>query len=111
MESKKIMQPITDEIIQEIKTRIVKRVHPEKIILFGSYAYGNPMRDSDLDLLVILPTEEPMHKRIMRIRKLIRDIRVPKDILVYTPQEVEAWKNVSSAFITSVMKKGKVIYG
>ncbi len=80
------MQPITDEIIQEIKNRIVKGVHPEKIILFGSYAYGNPTKDSDLDLLVILPTEEPMHKRTIKIRKLIRDIRVPKDILVYTPQ-------------------------
>jgi predicted nucleotidyltransferase len=53
------MQPITDEIIQEIKNRIVKGVHPEKIILLGSYVYGNPTKDSDLDLLVILPTEEP----------------------------------------------------
>ena len=105
------MQPITDQLIQEIKNRIVSEVHPEKIILFGSYAYGNPTKDSDLDLLVILPTKEPMHKRGVRIRKLLRDIRVPKDILVYTPQEVEKWKNASAAFITSIIRKGKVIYG
>jgi len=105
------MQPVTEEIIQEIKSRIVRGVHPEKIILFGSYAYGTPTKDSDLDLLVILPTEEPMHKRVTRIRKLLRDIKIPKDIIVYTPQEVETWKNASSAFITSIMKKGKVIYG
>ncbi len=105
------MQPITEEIIQEIKNRIVKGVHPEKIILFGSYAYGNPTKDSDLDLLVILPTEEPMHRRVTRIRKLLRDINIPKDIIVYTPQEVEKWKNASAAFVTSIIKKGKVIYG
>jgi len=105
------MQPISEELIQQIKNRIVSEVHPEKIILFGSYAYGNPTKDSDLDLLVILSTKEPMHKRGLRIRKLLRDIRIPKDILVYTPQEVEKWKNASTAFITSIIKKGKVIYG
>ncbi|KCZ73176.1 putative nucleotidyltransferase [Candidatus Methanoperedens nitroreducens] len=105
------MQPITEETIQEIKNRIVKGVHPEKIILFGSYAYGMPTKESDLDLLVILQTEEPVHKRAIKIRKLLRDIRIPKDILVYTPQEVERWKNASSAFITSILKKGRVIYG
>jgi hypothetical protein len=64
-----------------------------------------------LDLLVILPTEEPMHRRVTRIRKLLRDINVPKEIIVYTPQEVEKWKNASVAFITSIIRNGKVIYG
>lgn len=105
------MQPITNELIQEIKNRIVSAVHPEKIVLFGSYAYGTPTKDSDLDLLVIMPSDEPMHKRVLQIRKLLRDFRVPKDIIVYTPQEVEKWKNVTNAFITSIIKKGKVIYG
>ena len=105
------MKPITDQLIQETKNRIVSGVHPEKIILFGSYAYGTPTKDSDLDLLVILPSKEPMHKRVTRIRKLLSDIRVPKDIIVYTPEEVEKWKNASAAFITSIMKKGKVIFG
>ncbi len=104
------MVEITDELIQEIKNRIVSGVHPKKIVIFGSYAYGVPTKDSDLDLLVILPTKEPMHKRALRIRKLLRDIKIPKDILVYTPQEVEKWKNASSAFITSILRKGKVIY-
>jgi predicted nucleotidyltransferase len=105
------MLPINDELIKEIKNRIVSEVHPEKIILFGSYAYGTPTRDSDVDLLVIMPSDEPMHKRIFRIRKLLRDFRVPKDVIVYTPQEVNDWKDVSNAFITSIMRKGKVIYG
>jgi predicted nucleotidyltransferase len=105
------MQPITEELIQEIKERIVSAVHPDKIIVFGSYAYGTPTKDSDLDLLVIMPSDEPMHKRVLPIRKLLRDFRVPKDIIVYTPQEVHDWKDVSNAFITSIMRKGKVIYG
>ncbi len=105
------MQLITEELIKEIKDRIVKAVHPEKIILFGSYAYGTPTKDSDLDLLVIMPSDEPMHKRIFQIKNLLRDFRVPKDIIVYTPQEVEKWKDASAAFITSIIKKGKVIYG
>jgi predicted nucleotidyltransferase len=105
------MEPITDELIQEIKNGIISGVHPEKIILFGSYAYGNPTKDSDLDLLVILPSKEPMHTRVTRIRKLLHDICVPKDIIVYTPEEVEKWKDASAAFITSIMKKGNVIYG
>ncbi|MCX9013646.1 MAG: nucleotidyltransferase domain-containing protein [Candidatus Methanoperedens sp.] len=105
------MQPITEKLIQEVKDSIVSGVHPEKIILFGSYAYGTPTKDSDLDLLVIMPTDEPMHKRVLKIRKVLRDFRIPKDILVYTPQEVEKWKNASTAFVTSILKKGKVIYG
>ncbi len=105
------MQPITEELIREIKDCIVGTVHPDKIIIFGSYAYGTPTKDSDLDLLVIMPSDEPMHKRVLPIRKLLRDFHVPKDIIVYTPDEVEKWKNVTNAFITSIMKKGKVIYG
>ena len=105
------MQPITEELIREIKERIVSAVHPEKIIIFGSYAYGKPTKDSDLDLLVIMPSDEPMHSRVTRIRKLVRDINIPKDIIVYTPQEVEKWKDASVAFITTIMRTGKVIYG
>jgi predicted nucleotidyltransferase len=99
------METITDELIQEIKNRIVSEVHPDKIILFGSYAYGTPTKDSDVDLLVIIPSNEPMHSRVTRIMKLVRDIHIPKDIIVYTPQEVNDWKDVTNAFITSIMRK------
>ena len=105
------MLPINEELIKEIKNRIVSEVHPEKIVLFGSYAYGTPTKDSDLDLLVIMPSNEPTHSRVTRLMKLVRDIHIPKDIIVYTPQEVEKWKDASVAFITSIMRTGKVIYG
>ena len=105
------MQRITEQLIEEIKDRIVRAVQPENIIVFGSYAYGTPSKESDLDLLVIMPSDEPMHSRVTKIRKLVRDIHIPKDIIVYTPQEVEKWKDASAAFITTIIRKGKVIYG
>lgn len=104
------MQPITDELIQEIKNRIVSAVHPEKIILFGSYAYGTPTRDSDLDLCVILQTRDNKRERF-KIRKMLNNFNVPMDILVFTPQQVERYDNAPSEyFIPTILKKGKVIY-
>lgn len=58
------LQPITEELISEIKGHIFSAVHPEMILLFGSYAYGVPTKDSNLDLQVIMLSEEPMHKRV-----------------------------------------------
>jgi predicted nucleotidyltransferase len=105
------MQPITEELIQQIKSRIVSLVHPEKIILFGSHAYGTPTEDSDLDLLIIMPTHEPMHKRALPIKRILREFKIPKDIIVCTPEEVEKKKDISTSFISFIMKEGKLLYG
>ena len=102
---------ITAQNIEEVKNRIVKNFNPEKIILFGSYANGNASENSDLDLVVIQESELPSYKRVRPIKKQLRGIGFPIDILVYTPQEVEYWKETSMAFITQVMKDGKVLYG
>ena len=103
---------ITQERIEEIVRRIVSNYKPEKIILFGSYAYGIPTEDSDLDLLVVVESsEQPRYKRAREIRKHLWGIaEVPKDILVYTQEEIDEWKEVEEAFITSIMKSGRVLY-
>ncbi len=101
---------LTAEILKEITERIVKEVSPEKIILFGSYAYGRPHKNSDLDILVIKATSLPRHKRAIPIYNALRGLIIPKDILVYTPEEVEVWKNVPQSFIFTVLQKGKVLY-
>lgn len=98
------------ELIEEVVRRIVRSVDPEKIILFGSYAYGEPHEDSDLDILVVKQTNLPRYKRSVPIYRALADLLIPMDILVYTPQEIEAWKDVPQAFITGVLKEGKVIY-
>ena len=102
---------IMQKQIEEIIKRIVDNYKPEKIILFGSYAYGFPTKDSDLDLLVVKDSSLPRHKRAREIRKYLWGIsEIPKDIIVYTQKEIEDWKEVEEAFVTKVVKKGKILY-
>ena len=60
--------------LKEAVDRIIKRFNPEKIILFGSYAYGKPTMDSDIDLMIVMDTDEKPHKRAVLIRKALKDI-------------------------------------
>jgi len=103
---------ITNNKINKIVKTIASNYNPEKIILFGSYAYGKPAKDSDLDLLVVVKeNSQPRYKRAREIRKYLWGITdIPKDILVYTLDEINEWKEVKEAFITKVVKKGKALY-
>ncbi len=101
---------ITREQIEEITQRIVANVKPEKIVLFGSYARGTQRDDSDLDLLVVKDSPLPRYKRGSEIRKHLRRLKVPIDLLVYTKEEIAWWRNVRTAFITTVMETGIVLY-
>lgn len=103
---------ITQKQINEIIEKIATNFKPERIILFGSYAYGIPTKDSDLDLLVVVDkSNQPRYKRSRLIRKHLWGITdAPKDIIVYTQEEIDEWKEVEESFITSVLKDGKVLY-
>ncbi len=101
---------VDQELLEEVVKRIVRSADPEKIILFGSYAYGEPHDSSDLDILVVKPTDLPRYKRSVPIYRALADLLIPMDILVYTPQEIDVWKDVPQAFITRILKKGKVVY-
>ena len=96
--------------INDIVNRIVMRFNPDKIILFGSYASGNPNNDSDLDLLVINDTDLPRHKRSFDIQKALIGSMIPMDILVYTKTEFEHEKNEKGSFLNSAIKTSKVLY-
>lgn len=104
------IQEVDSTVIQEIVDRIVASVSPKKIILFGSHAYGKPHADSDVDILVIMESPLPRYKRAVPIYNALAGLLVPKDVVVYTPEEIEAWADVPQAFITSVMNKGKILY-
>ncbi|MGR3309797.1 MAG: nucleotidyltransferase domain-containing protein [Candidatus Brocadiales bacterium] len=106
---KKISQ-VDGELLKEIVSRIVNAVHPARIILFGSHAYGRPKDESDLDILVIMHSELPRYRRSVPIYRALAGLLVPKDILAYTQEEIEEWSEVPQAFITTVLRKGKVIY-
>jgi predicted nucleotidyltransferase len=106
------MKQVTVELLNEITSRIVERVHPEKVILFGSYAWGTPGESSDIDLFVILPhSEEPSYRRARAIYRSLRGIGVPIDVIVQTHDEVERAKGVTTSLARNVLQKGKVLYG
>jgi len=83
---------------------------PEKIILFGSRARGDDNTDSDIDLLVVEHSSLPRYKRAARYRKAVAGMFIAKDIVVWSPDEIEEWKNVPNAFITTILREGRVIY-
>jgi len=97
-------------LIKKIADKIKKAVDPEKIILFGSYGTGNQKKESDLDILIIMNSSLPRYKRAVPVYKALAGILIPKDIMVYTPEEVEEWKDVPQAFITTAVSKGRVLY-
>lgn len=90
--------------------KIKRNFNPEKIILFGSHAYGNPTVDSDVDLLIVMDTDAKPHKRAVPIRKILKDIGIPKDVIVKTPEEFERFKDIIGTIIYPAAHKGKVLY-
>lgn len=96
--------------MEEIIRRIVESAQPEKIVLFGSHAYGRPHEGSDLDILVVMESDLPRYKRAVPIYRALAGLLIGKDVLVYTPQEIDAWSEIPQAFITQVMEKGRIIY-
>lgn len=88
----------------------LKKCQPEKIILFGSHAWGKPTPDSDIDLLIIKDTEQDHYRRIPEARRYLYDIDKPFDILVLTPKEVENRLQLGDFFIKEIIEKGKILY-
>ena len=98
------------EKIDKMVRRIVKKFKPEKIILFGSYARGTPTWDSDVDLLIIMDVSGSKREKRIEIGVALHDIRIPKDIIVATPDEVERRKNLVGTIIRPAIEEGKVLY-
>ena len=96
--------------INEITSRIVNKVNPDRIILFGSYAIGTQKEDSDIDLLIIQDTDLPPQKRGFDIRMSLIGLMMPFDILIYTKSEFEQEKENRFSFLTSAIKNSKVLY-
>ena len=90
--------------------RIVQELQPEKIILFGSYAYGTPSPGSDVDLLVIMETEESSKERSWAVSRLLIPRPFPVDILVRTPQEIQRALAKGDFFTREIIAQGRVLY-
>ncbi len=107
-------QPKNPEaVISRITKKIAKKYKPEKIILFGSYAYGKPRKDSDIDLLIIKKTKARHIDRAVKVREIIKDENrfVAIEPLVYAPQEIKKRIEMEDDFIKTIMEKGIVLYG
>jgi predicted nucleotidyltransferase len=100
------------KLIDEIVRKIVKEYQPEKIILFGSYAYGKPHSDSDIDLLIIKETEERPIDRRVAVRKILSNpsLHTPIESLVLTPEEIKKRQTIGDQFIEEILRRGKVLY-
>ena len=95
-------------VIRRFARQVAERFRPDKIILFGSYAYGKPHADSDVDILVIMPARNELDQAL-RIRLTI-DYNFPMDLLVRTPKNL-SWRLAEGDwFLREVMAKGKVLY-
>jgi predicted nucleotidyltransferase len=96
--------------IQEMVRRIVEHFHPEKIVLFGSYARGTAGPDSDVDLLVIMPISMPKRELRIQIRMQLHGLGISKDIVVATPEEFEAYRDIAGTIVRAAHLEGKTLY-
>jgi len=105
------MKELPEGILDQIVARLVEALHPERIYLFGSHAYGRPHPDSDLDLLVVVP-DDPTDRWELAIRgrASLRGLRVPVDVVVFHRSEMDKWAPVRCSLPHAVVRKGKLIY-
>ena len=105
---KREIKKILSEIVEKIKTEY----KPLKIILFGSYAYGSPRGDSDLDLFILKETNKNRIERFVAVKKLIYNpnFKIPISPFVYTPDELEKRFRIEDDFIKEITQKGIVLY-
>ena len=90
---------------------IVEKFQPERVILFGSYAWGEPGPDSDIDLLVIGQSKKQRIERERSVREALFPAGIPLDVLMYTPDELEKSINIHrNLFLEDIVRNGQVLY-
>lgn len=99
----------TNREIKRLCEKIALEFNPAKIILFGSYAYGKPKWDSDVDLLIIMPFRGRPHRQAVNIRSRI-EAPMALDLLVRTPEEIAKRLEMEDFFICEILERGKVMY-
>lgn len=100
------------KLLDEITERICSNYKPERIVLYGSHAYGEPDEGSDIDLFIIKDDPDQPRDRRLKVRRLLRDIirEIPISPVVYTPFEVRTRLAEGDGFLREIVEKGKVLY-
>lgn len=101
---------VTRRQINAVVRKIVDEFNPEKVILFGSYAYGKPNIDSDVDMLVIMESDERPAPRTSRVIGAVHGKAFPMDLLVRTPAEIKHRLAIGDFLIEEIVGLGKVLY-
>jgi predicted nucleotidyltransferase len=98
------------EAIEDVVRQIAQKFHPRTIILFGSYAYGNPHPESDVDLLVVMdkPTKET--QQAIRITQSLERDWFGLDLIVCTPEKLKNRIALGDSVLRQIIRKGKVLY-
>jgi predicted nucleotidyltransferase len=97
------------EELRKWANQLALRFSPEKVILFGSYAYGQPTADSDVDLLVVMSHTESDIKKASEIRMTL-PVTIPIDVIVRSPKKIQERLLMGDFFIREIMEKGKILY-
>lgn len=100
----------TDSVISVMVNRIVGRFQPSRVVLFGSHARGDAEEWSDVDLLVVMSHAPDKRRAAIEIRRSLGDLRVSKDIVVTTPDEIASRGHVVGTVLHAALRDGKVVY-
>lgn len=102
----------TEKVIQTMVQKLITEYAPQKMILFGSYVYGFPGPDSDIDLLIIKETPERFIDRWVTVQRILTGLHpsIPVKTLVLTPQELDDRLAIGDQFIKEIIEKGEVLY-
>lgn len=105
------MKKIEKQLLKSVTDRLVAEFNPEKIILFGSHAWGEPHADSDVDLLIVINSSDiPPTRRATRAYRCLRGIKVPTEVIVSTKKELERFRSVPSSLTKKILEQGIILY-
>lgn len=102
---------ISEQTVTAAIRALAEGARPQKILIFGSYARGDATAASDLDLLVIEDDVPDRAYEMVRLRRLLRPLRIPADVLVYSADEVQRWGSQPGSALYWALREGKVVYG
>lgn len=101
---------VTNGLLADMARRIAAQFHPYAVVLFGSYAWGQPNKDSDVDVLVIMDSDDRPANRRVTVSPVARIPYLPMDLLIYTPEEIATRVAMRDFFILRILEKGRTLY-
>ncbi len=106
------MKQLKQEDLDVITQRILAAVHPEKIILYGSHAWGQPSEDSDIDIMVVVKkSDQPGYRRAREVYRSLRGLKLPVEVLVRTVEELARGMHLKTSLERKAIEKGRVLHG